>query len=123
MNSIKRVVPLATIIFFLSSASMRANSIETQIVLYNPEEVQPYVTYLKNNAKPPVEYIMQLFKNYDFVILAERLHAETTQWDLIWELTSDPRFIKSVGNIFTEYGSVTQIPGLEQLMMRKDLVE
>jgi hypothetical protein len=50
---------------------------------------------------------MGLFEKYDMVILCERHHAETTQYDFIHDLVSDKRFIEKVGNIFTEIGTST----------------
>ena len=85
-------------------------------ITYDENKVKPYVAWLQSNAKPPVDYIFDLFKTYDIVFIAERMHPETTQWDFIYELTSDPRFIENVGNIFTEYGSVSQQPELEKFM-------
>ncbi len=88
----------------------------TKVIEYEEKKVQPYVAWLRNNAESPVDYILDLFKTHDMVIIAERLHPETTQWDFFWELTSDPRFVENVGNIFTEYGSVSQQPELDQFM-------
>jgi hypothetical protein len=102
---------------------MGANSKGTKIIFYDPNEVQPYVSYLKDNAKPPLEYVMELFETYDLVILSERTHPETTQWEFIYKLTSDPKFIESVGHIFTEYGSVLQQPSLEEFLNTSDLSE
>ena len=53
----------------------------TKEIVYDEQKVKPYVTWLQSNARPPVEYILDLFKTYDIVIIAERLHPETTQWD------------------------------------------
>lgn len=123
MKLIKTIVLSSIIIVLVGSISMGTDSIERKIVLYDPEEIQPYVSYLKNNAKPPVKYIMELFGSYDLIVLSERTHPETTQWDLIYELTCDSRFIENVGHIFTEYGSVVQQHALEQFMNTSDLEE
>jgi hypothetical protein len=50
---------------------------------------------------------MDLFENHDIVILCERAHPEVTQYDLIYRLVSDARFIDNVGHVFTEIGSST----------------
>lgn len=47
---------------------------------------------------------MGLFDRYDVVILGERDHRDTTQYDLIEQIMSDPRFIDQVGLIMTEIG-------------------
>ena len=57
------------------------------------------------------------------VILCERLHPEATQWDFIYDVVRDERFIENVGNIFTEYGTVLLQPFLDDFMDQKDLTE
>jgi hypothetical protein len=69
------------------------------------KQVKPYIDFLNTNSMPPKDYILDLFKNYDIVILQETYHGESTQWDMIFDIVSDSVFINSVGNIFTEYGS------------------
>jgi hypothetical protein len=95
----------------------------TKLVLYDPAEVKPYVSYLEEHAQPPVDYVMELFNRFDLVILGERTHPEITQWEFIYQLTSDPRFVDQVGHIFTEYGSATIQPSLEELMNTDHLQE
>ena len=89
---------------------------DTKVIFYQPQELQPYVSYLQSHAQPAVQYMLQLFRTYDLVILAERTHPETTQWEFIYELTSHPEFLAKVGHVFTEYGSVSQQQALEQVL-------
>jgi hypothetical protein len=96
---------------------------DTKVIFYQPQELQPYVSYLQSHAQPAVKYVLQLFRTYDLVILAERTHPETTQWEFIYELTSDPEFIAMVGHVFTEYGSVSQQKALEQVLNAPSLEE
>jgi len=87
---------------------------------YDPA-IEPYVAFLQRQSTAPADYILGLFEGYDIVILCERMHSETTQWDMIYELTSDARFIDEVGVIFTEYGTVTLQPLLDEFLMAPDL--
>ena len=112
-----------TVTLLITPISMGANQNGTKTVFYDPNEVKPYVSYLKNHAKPPLKYVTELFDTYDLVILSERTHPETTQWEFIYELTSDPTFIKDVGHIFTEYGSVLQQPSIDELLNTRGLSE
>ncbi len=123
MKLIKTIVLSTINVILAGSISMGMDSTNRKNVLYDPDEVQPYVSHLQNNARSPVEYIMELFGSYDLVILSERTHPETTQWELIYELTCDSRFVENVGHIFTEYGSVVQQPALEQFMSTSELEE
>ena len=68
-------------------------------------EVKESKQFLLKQKLKSKEYIFELFKTNDIVILCERSHRETTQWDFITEIVEDKRFINNVGNIFTEYGS------------------
>lgn len=68
--------------------------------------VKAYTDFLKNNKQGINDYIIKLFEQYDHVILCERAHREMTQYDMIYNLVTDPRFVDKVGNVFTEIGNV-----------------
>ncbi|MCL2042413.1 MAG: hypothetical protein FWG84_10325 [Bacteroidales bacterium] len=72
----------------------------------NKEAVKPYTDFLKTQNQSPKEYILNLFKQHDIVVLQEVYHGESTQWEMIFDIVSDTAFINNVGNVFTEYGSV-----------------
>ena len=67
---------------------------------------RPYTAYLKQGQATPVDYVIGLFDRYDVVVLCERMHPEGSQWEFIYEVLQDPRFVKRVGHVFTEYGQV-----------------
>lgn len=69
------------------------------------KRVNKYVEFISENGMNPVDYIFKLYEDYDIVILCERMHPELSQWNLIYDIASDDRFIKNVGHIFTEYGA------------------
>lgn len=73
----------------------------------NTKEVQVYTSYAREKGKDPVEYIFDLYKKYDIVVLSERIHPECTQYEFITRLIADSRFKDEVGNLFTECGSVS----------------
>ncbi len=68
------------------------------------KELQLYINFIEKNSKDPVEYIFELFEKYDIVILGERDHRDTIQYDLVDKIISDPRFAKRIGNVFSEVG-------------------
>jgi len=95
--------------------------------IYNPivpkqskNTIAPYVSFL-NQQKEAKEYIFELFEKYDIVILCERLHYEMTQYDFIYDVISDQRFIDNVGAIFTETGGVNYQTELDSLMNAHNL--
>lgn len=77
--------------------------------------IAPYVSFLEKQ-KEAKDYIFNLFEKNDIVILCERAHPEMTQYDFIYDLISDKRFVKNVGNVFSEVGSRTQQTNLDSLM-------
>lgn len=84
--------------------------------------IAPYVSFL-HQQKEAKEYIFELFEEYDIVILCERLHYEMTQYDFIYDVISDQRFIDNVGAIFTETGGINYQAELDSLMNAYNLSE
>lgn len=68
--------------------------------------VGKYVDFLQDKNSDIKDYIFSLFEKYDHVILCERDHREMTQYDMIYDIVSDNRFVDSIGNVFTEIGCV-----------------
>lgn len=81
--------------------------------------VQKHIDYLKTNRKNINEYIFSLFDKYDHVILCERMHPEMTQYDMIYDLVTDKRFVNEIGNVFTEIGDVDSRKAYEELTDKK----
>ncbi len=71
-------------------------------------ELVKYVSFLETQNTSAKDYIINLWKDYDIVVLCERNHGEMTQYDLIYDIVSSDYFKKNVGNIFTEIGSVSK---------------
>lgn len=53
-------------------------------------ELNDYVNYIKGNNCNPVDYIFNLFEKSDIVVIGERDHRDTTQYELILDLLRDP---------------------------------
>ena len=66
------------------------------------DETRRYAEFIKTHSQDPVEYVFGLFSKYDLVVLDERMHPETTQYELFSKIISDPRFAAKIGNIYTE---------------------
>lgn len=82
---------------------------------------KPYVKFLNEQKTTPVDYVLGLFDKYDVVVLCERSHPEMTQWDFIFDVISDPRFISKNGHVFTEYGQVGMQEYLNKFMLTDNL--
>lgn len=92
------------------------NSSPAESIGYD-EAIEPYVSFLEKQKQTPEEYILGLFNQNDIVILCERFHPEVTQYDMIYQLVSDPRFQRQGGHIFTEVGTAALRPYIESFLM------
>ena len=70
----------------------------------------------KENGMPPKEYIFKLFEKSDIVVLGERDHRDTVQYDLIHDILADPRFAEQVGHVYTEVGSYNMNDDVNRLL-------
>jgi hypothetical protein len=70
----------------------------------NKTEEDQYLAFLKDQKHSAKEYVLNLFKKYDIVILCERNHKEFTQYELFRDIVKDPYFTENVGHIFAEVG-------------------
>ncbi len=102
-------------------AAYAAASPAGQVLPGYDKAIEGYVRFLETQKQTPVDYVMGLFSKYDIVVLCERAHPETTQYDMICALASDKRFQQQVGHIFTECGSVTLRPAVEDLLTNDKL--
>jgi len=79
-------------------------------------ELNPYVHFLEKDHQAAKDYVLDLFKENDLVIICERDHREYTQYQFIKELIADPGFIQNVGNIFTEVGMRNLNPAINEFI-------
>ena len=97
-KTIRTIILLVLISVFLAYTKCYAQK------AYVSPKIKLYVDFIQQQNVSPVDYIMGLFEKYDVVILGERDHNDTTQYDLIEQILSDPRFIEHVGHVMTESG-------------------
>jgi hypothetical protein len=110
----------AVVISAHSAPGSATNSPPAGAVGYD-KAIEKYVSFLEKQKQTPVDYILGLFKQNDMVILCERSHPEVTQYDMIYELVSDPRFRQQGGHISTEVGSAALRPYIETFLMDDQL--
>ena len=67
-------------------------------------EIRPYMAVIDTCRTSSVDYVLGLFDRYDVVILGDRDHRDTVQFDLFEAIISDPRFVEKVGHVMTEFG-------------------
>ncbi len=77
-------------------------------ICFSQITVTEYYNFLKEQNQSPKDYIFELFETNDIIILGERDHRDTTQYDLILDILKDERFIKNISHIYTEVGVVNK---------------
>lgn len=83
------------------------------------QTLKDYVQYINNYSSTPVEYIFKLFEQSDIVVIGERDHRDTTQYELILDILKDPRFVKEIGYVYTEVGCVNRTSEVNKLIKGK----
>ena len=78
-----------------------------------------YVQCINNHSSAPVEYIFKQFEQSDIVVIGERDHRDTTQYQLILDILKDPRFVKEIGYVYTEVGCVNRTSEVNKLIKGK----
>lgn len=86
----------------------------------NPE-LTKYVDFLEKQNVSAKDYVLNLFKKYDIVILCERNHNEATQYELITDIAKDKYFKKKVGNICMEIGVSNLEPEINKFLTTDNL--
>lgn len=86
----------------------------------NPE-LTKYVNFLEKQNVSAKDYVLNLFKKYDIVILCERNHNEATQYELITDIAKDKYFKKKVGNICMEIGVSNLEPEINKFLTTDNL--
>ena len=81
--------------------------------------VDDIVSSINEKGKTPVDYIFDQFKAADIVVIGERDHRDTTQYELILDILKDPRFVKEIGYVYTEVGCVNRTSEVNKLIKGK----
>lgn len=98
-----------TLFLFLCLASMAATIAQVKTV-------NDYYQCIKEMGAAPKEYILSLFDEADIVVLGERDHRDTTQYEFVLELLGDPRFVRKVGYVYTEVGVTNMTDKVNRLI-------
>jgi len=89
--------------------------ITSTTAIFSQNELTQYVGFL-NRQQPPKEYIFELWENADIIVLGERDHRDTTQYNLILDILSDDRFIENVGHLYLEVGVINATDKANELI-------
>lgn len=84
-------------------------------------DVNDFVASATQRGTEPVDYIFRLFEQSDIVVIGERDHRDTTQYELILDILGDPRFAERVGYVYTEVGCVNRTDDVNRLIKNHSL--
>ena len=113
----KKILVLSQLFFLISCATLPKDSPVSN------SETATYAEFLKTQHTSEKDYIFNLFKKYDIVILCERDHAEVSQYDLVFDILKDKRFVKEVGNLYCEVGNPAYNKQLNEFLHNPSLSE
>ena len=94
------------------------NFLQSSFTPFPVSQVQKYqyINDIKKYKQDPFEYLMQLFKNHDIVVLCERMHPEYTQWQFFSQIIFNDNFALKIGNVATEFGNINNQRQLDTLL-------
>lgn len=72
-----------------------------------PGDTLSFISYLKDNARDPKEFVLEKLSKYKLVMYCE-IHRRKVSWDFLEEILKDKRFVENTGVIFMELGSDKQ---------------
>lgn len=72
--------------------------------------------YADKNGISPKDYIFKLFEKSDIVVLGERDHRDSIQYNFILDLLADSRFAERVGHVYTEVGGINLTEDVNRLL-------
>ncbi len=72
--------------------------------------------YADKNGVSPKDYIFKLFEKSDIVVLGERDHRDSIQYNFILDLLADSRFAERVGHVYTEVGGINLTEDVNRLL-------
>lgn len=84
-------------------------------------DVKDFVASATQRGEEPVDYIFRLFEHSDIVVIGERDHRDTTQYELILDIIGDPRFAERIGYVYTEVGCVNRTDDVNRLIKDRSL--
>lgn len=110
MEKMKTFLLMRKLLLFISCA-LTAIALKAQT-----PSIEALRTCAAEKGMSPKEYIFKQFEKSDIVVLGERDHRDTIQYDLIHDILADPRFAEQVGHVYTEVGSYNMTDDVNRLL-------
>ena len=92
-----------------------------QQICFSQTSITEYYDFLKEQDKSPKDYIFEIFETNDIIILGERDHRDTIQYNLIQDILSDKRFVENIGYVYSEVGIVNKTEKANQILKKNHI--
>lgn len=108
-----QIIPRGLLIFVILMISSA-----TDLAAQTPSmpSVKALYEYADKNGVSPKDYIFKLFDKSDIVVLGERDHRDSIQYNFILDLLADSRFAERVGHVYTEVGGINMTEDVNRLL-------
>ena len=115
VNKIFKIIARSLLMFAILAISSAADlAAQTPSV----PSIKALHEYADKNGISPNDYIFKLFEKSDIVVLGERDHRDSLQYNFILDLLADPRFAERVGHVYTEVGGINMTEEVNRLLQR-----
>lgn len=108
-----QIIPRGLLIFVILTISSAAD-LAAQIP--SVPSIKALYEYADKNGISPKDYVFKLFDKSDIVVLGERDHRDSVQYNFILDLLADPRFAERVGYVYTEIGGINMTEDVNRLL-------
>lgn len=78
-----------------------------EILKQTPKDTINFIKYIKTYGKQPKNYVLEKLAKHKLVIYGE-MHRRKVSWDLLRQIIADPKFVKTTGTVFMEFGAYNQ---------------
>lgn len=108
-----QIIPRGLLIFVILTISSAADlAAQTPSV----PSIKALYEYADKNGISPKDYVFKLFDKSDIVVLGERDHRDSIQYNFILDLLADSRFAERVGHVYTEVGGINMTEDVNRLL-------
>ena len=108
-----QIIPRGLLIFVILTISSAAD-LAAQIP--SVPSIKALYEYADKNGISPKDYVFKLFDKSDIVVLGERDHRDSVQYNFILDLLADPRFAERVGYVYAEIGGINMTEDVNRLL-------
>lgn len=108
-----QIIPRGLLIFVILTIS---SAVDLAAQTPSVPSIKALHEYADKNGISPNDYIFKLFEKSDIIVLGERDHRDSLQYNFILDLLADSRFAERVGHVYTEVGGINMTEDVNRLL-------